>query len=209
MVKDIVGFLIALSGIDGSGKSTISEKIKEHLNSLGYKKIVLIDAMKQGIYTQQLELNGVQEIRDTFSADIINLTWTADLIYTYENIVKSFLCSGYIVILHRSDLCCRVYSKLFSPKSTMIDKILNKYNIFYDLHIHLETIPKFAYNRISNRDGKVITEKEKYKNLIKASNLYKKYLKMSRHKNIEIVNNNFSIEDTMQKIKYIISINKI
>lgn len=196
-----MGKIIAICGIDGSGKTTCATIIKEYFEQLGQKAIIL-DSMKNGIFIDEMKNISAKkkgDIWNHYSAEIINLAWTMDLIYIYENIVRNYIDKGYHVILHRSELCCRVYSHLFGCNGNMIDNILDEYNIYYDLHLFLDINPGLARDRIIKRNYKMVTRKEKRENLFAAAKIYNEYLNHSRYKNTYRLSLG-SEENTMQGI---------
>lgn len=180
------GKLIAISGIDGSGKTTVAEMIKEYLGEIGIQNVVIVDAMKGGCYTRQLKrFCDNNELRQSFSPELLNLTWSADLIYTYNYIVIPYINAGYNVIMHRSDLCCRVYSRLFAKDDLISQKLIDTLDIHPNLHIYLDVTPEMAYERISLRnDGQAIEVKEKVEYLKKAEEMYQQYLNDARYRNV-------------------------
>lgn len=199
MGGDNIGKIIAISGIDGSGKTTCARIIKEYFEQIG-QKAVIIDSMKCGMFVDKMQeicSNKNESIRDFFSSNIINIAWTMDLIYIYEKVVQDYINHGYNVILHRSELCCRVYSHLFGSNGHIIDNILDEYDINYDLHLFLDIHPSLAYHRIVQRNCKMVTKKEEEKNLFAAATIYKNYLNYMRYKNIHI----FSVESDLNTMQ--------
>lgn len=195
-----MGYIIAISGIDGSGKSTCAEMIKEILEGQGIESVIM-DSMKDG--PSVTELMSLCEYyhsapRKMISPTLFNIAWTTDLIYNYENRVKSILSSGKSVILHRSELCCRVYSKLFEPENNMVDRLLDKQKITYTMHVFLDISPSKAYSRIVDRDScNKMTEKERLEKLVEADEIYKDYLKKPQYNNIDVVDSDVS-KDQLQ-----------
>lgn len=192
-----------ISGIDGSGKSTVAEVIKNYLLGVGIENVVIVDAMKDGCYTRQLKECSVDNtnMRQKFSPELLNLTWSADLLYTYENIVKPYLEKGYYVILHRSDLCCRVYSKVFAENDNISEMVIDTADIQPDLHFYLHISPELAYHRISLRNGgQAIEVKEKIEYLQKAAEIYQRYLRDVRYKNVIIVDTSTYLKQMMTMV---------
>lgn len=190
-MKSIV---IAISGIDGSGKSTCAEYIKKILEDQGFKTII-IDAMKNGPVIEKLKQiahNNNMDLRKCFPPDVINMSWTFDLIYNYVKYVEDYSQQGYAIIFHRSELCCRVYSRLFDVNNSIVDDFLDRFGINYTSQLFLEIDPSVAYDRIKVRNlNNAITEKEQLEYLIEASNLYNVYVEQ-RQDNIYRINANVS-----------------
>lgn len=189
-----------ISGIDGSGKTTVAEGIKNYLLGVGIENVVIVDAMKGGCYTRQLKECSVDNtnMRQKFSPELLNLTWSADLLYTCEKIVKPYLEKGYYVILHRSDLCCRVYSKVFAKKDFISERLIDTTDIQPDLHFYLHIPPELAYERIAIRNGgQAIEVKEKIEYLEKAAEIYQQYLEYDRYKKVIIVDTSAFLKQIM------------
>lgn len=201
-VKEM-GCIIAISGIDGSGKSTCADMIKKILEKQGLESVIL-DSMKGGpIVTELMSLCECYHSspRKMISPMLFNLAWTTDLIYNYEKNVKSIIESGKSVILHRSELCCRVYSKLFDTKNDLIDIILNRQQITYDMHFFLDINPQKAYKRIMGRSPDELTDKECLEKLMEADEIYRNYLKTTSYINTNIIKSDIpkdQLENTLR-----------
>lgn len=206
-----MGKLITFSGIDGCGKSTYATMLKEYYNSKGIDKVVILDAMKGGRYIDELkkitQQQNIPDIRNMFSPDLINLAWTADLIYRYEKIVKDYLQKDYYVILHRSDLCCRVYSRLFgNPEyAIIIEKMLDNLDFVPDIRIFLDIDPDLAYGRLIQRNNSdALSQKEKLEYLKAADEIYKDHMSNNSYKNIYVISVNSNKEMVFNNILSII-----
>lgn len=149
---------IGISGIDGSGKTTISKIISDFISTNFNAKTFLCDAMKPGCYNNELRgveklLNDNELYDEFFSREIVNLAYSADLYENYTNIIKPKQDKGYIVISHRSRLCCRVYSEIFSEKLAIVNTIMQSVP-FPDILFYLKTSPEIAMDRIYRREKK-------------------------------------------------------
>lgn len=200
-----MGKLITVSGIDGSGKSTCSIIIKEIFESIN-EKAIIIDAMKNGIFLNALRNNNGylnrDDLRHIYSPELLNMGWMFDLIYNYETNVQQYLKQGYNVILHRSELCCRVYSKLFSSKSYIVDSTLDNYCFDYSLSFFVDTIPELALKRINERSyNRRTTKKESLYNLKLASDLYNDYLALPKYNHIIKIDGALSIPDIKKELE--------
>jgi thymidylate kinase len=197
--------LIAVCGIDGSGKTTIANEIKQYFVSHGMERCIVIDAMKGGKYIEHLKTVAVQtgiSMRELYSPEILNIAWSLDLIDKYENIVKPYLKKDYIVILHRSDLCCRTYSQLFSQRTSVINRILDNAAFQVDLHIYLDVEPEIAYHRIQARNqGGNITEKEQLQRLRSAKHIYIDLLATSRYSDVIRINGNEELNEILNSMR--------
>lgn len=193
--------IITISGIDGSGKSTCAEAVKDILQSMNMRAVV-VDAMKNGVFIEMLQMLAQKNqipLRQSFSPDLINLSWTLDLLYNHETLIKKLLMEGVYVVLHRSELCCRVYSRLFSPNNDMIDAILDRYCFNYHVNIYLDITPEVAFERVKRRSSH--TEKETLGNMIQASKLYQKYLNDEKYKSFFRIDTEKSFESVYKNLK--------
>lgn len=116
---------IGVSGIDGSGKTTLINIINDFISDSLKQKTVLCDAMKPGCYNSELKrvetlLGSPKCYDDFFSPEIVNLAFCADLYENYHNVIEPNIDEGNVVISHRSRLCCRVYSEVFSDKLSIV-----------------------------------------------------------------------------------------
>ena len=201
--------IIALSGIDGSGKSTCIDIINSLLHEQGANKIVIYDSMNQGVFSEMLKhissRRGIP-FRTLFSPELINIVWMSDLIYIFDQLIKPAMADNDYIILHRSELCCRVYSRLFNPCSNTIDRCLDGFSFNYDLNIFLDIDPSIAYERICERKKRYpITEKESRKMLSEADRLYKKYLLLPPYCDMQRVNTGCSINNVESQLRKIIN----
>lgn len=204
--------IITLSGIDGSGKSTCEDIIKDLLYEFGAKKIACMDSMKPGALSNVLKQISVQKkisVRENFSPSLINIVWMADLLFNYEHYIQPALNEFDCIILHRSELCCRTYSKLFNPDDDTIDIVLDNHSLHYDMNIFLNIAPSIAYERICKRNGACPnTEKESIELLTRADSIYKEYISLPRYRNMVSVDTGTpkavvkeQLRDVIKKIK--------
>lgn len=149
------GKLITFSGIDGSGKSTLSKLV------YNYYKDQFPSALQSGfgnkIFTKELEriandLN--QEKRSLFSEYICNIAWLGDLAYNAFDMIIPLLNNGVTVFVDRYYLCAKVYS--MATTEQRIDRLFSLYECLPkpDICFYLMVDPKVAMNRIMNRGKK-------------------------------------------------------
>lgn len=201
-MTDITGKLITISGIDGSGKTTAAGMLSKYLHEFN-NKVVILDAMKGGGYTKQLHdcCKSKEEARGVFTPELYNLTCCANLVYTYNSIVLPYLKEGYNVILHRSDLCCRVYSRLFAENDYISQMMIDSLKIHPDVQFYLNVSPGIAHERIMKRNAGMNSElKEKLEYLKRAEVTYQYYLQTYQYRNVVSIDADVSVEkvvDTM------------
>lgn len=198
---------IGVSGIDGSGKTTLINIIDKYIKTSLKRKTTICDAMKPGCYNSELKylerfLNLNESYDEYFSPEMINLGFCADLYENYYNIIQPKLLEGNVLISHRSRLCCRVYSEVFSEKLNLVDEIL-KLVPFPDILFYLKTSPEVAIKRVYSREKKEgipVVKKENIRVFEKACKLYDEQIeKVSA--NIIIINGDMEIEKIEKNIK--------
>lgn len=176
--------LIMLSGIDGSGKSTLAASLQRSLDARGQRSVI-VDAMKNGHYMEQLKriTREGAALRERFSAEMLNLAWTADLLYNFHNVVCPAMEDGYLVIMHRSDLCCRVYSEVFAAQDALSQRLLDALELPPHRNFFLRLSPEKAYARICGRNWeKALEIKEQLACLERADALYRQHLQTARYR---------------------------
>jgi len=197
------GKLIMLSGIDGSGKSSLALTLQKMLHDSCGQHSVIVDAMKSGHYAEQLKkmVNSGAELRRSFSPELLNLTWTADLLYNFRSTIQPFLENGHWVITHRSDLCCRVYSKMFAAHDEISQHLLDSLDLPSHWNFFLEIAPESAFSRIClrNRD-KVLETKEQLAYLNRADEIYRQFLQTNRYSGAIVLNAERPIQELAEEV---------
>lgn len=151
-MSDRKGIFITISGIDGSGKTTIQKWIKEITSKYTTNEVLLVDGLKPLIYTNKLKENAKGNIFETYG-DICLLTYCLSLIRNLVTLIEPALNAGKIVIAHRDDLCCRAYTMLRDKDHTVmpiVEKVLENY-ISKDLHFYCDIDVDTALSRIDKR----------------------------------------------------------
>lgn len=177
------GIFITISGMDGSGKTTVQNRIKEILEKLTKKEIICVDGMKPLKYTKVLREYAAQSKQDIFEmfGDISLFSFVLSLMDNYVNIIKPALAQGKIVITHRNDMCCKVYTSLRDDNNSVIP-ILNEIVKTYpkaDLHLYCNANLDLVLERIEERKREGYTQSinEDYEHLVKIQQKYNEFLK--------------------------------
>lgn len=171
------GFLISFSGIDGSGKSTLINCLKEYLNKIGILNVSICDAAKPCVYNNKINsiaqsLNG--NMFNVFGTDLVNFCYAIDYIKNLEYQVIPALVNGDIVIMHRNEMCCKAYSMAYNCNMRILNRILSSFPR-PDLHFYLDIDPGISIERLNKRrktTGETPTYKENYDTLTKVRNNY-------------------------------------
>lgn len=176
------GTFITISGLDGSGKTTVQHRMKVILKELTKKEIICMDGLKPLKYTNMLRKYASQENQDVFElfGKISLFSFALSLIDNYVNIIRPALEQGKIVITHRNDMCCKVYTRLRDYDNSALP-ILNELLKSYpkaDLHLYCNADVDTVMGRIEERKkgGYTPSINEDYENLTKAEVYYNELL---------------------------------
>ncbi len=151
------GLFICLEGIDGSGKSTQTEKIKEFLTKQGKNFVVTKEHNEdyangkeiQEVLDHKRKINSPLEFQEMYIANRQN---------HLNNLVIPSLEKGKIVLTDRYFWSTIAYGSLGVNKETLIE--LNKNFIAPDLTIFISVKPEKAIERLkSSRSSSEIFEK--------------------------------------------------
>ncbi|MDP2638320.1 MAG: dTMP kinase [Candidatus Levybacteria bacterium] len=172
------GIYIALEGIDGSGKTTQAQRLKEYFESKGRKVIATREPRKEGFIGDivQAVLQGKTKIPST----ALQYLFSTERVIHHEELVLPALKAGKIVITDRCFWSAIVYGILDRMKSKndykmddvllVSQSILSMYNQFIvpDFTFYLQISLKTAMSRISNKDDikEIYEDKEKLKKVI-------------------------------------------
>lgn len=197
---------ITFEGGDGTGKTTLIEKLALDLESLGYE---IVKSREPGGSRISEQIRNI--ILDIENTEMDYMTeaflYAASRRQHLEEIIKPALNSGKIVLLDRyvdSSLAYQGYARNLG-----IEKVyaINNYAIdgfFPDLTIYIDIDPVIGISRIKNnhRDmDRLDLEKIEFHKLVRDG-----YLKVSEMfpERIKVVDGNRKIEDIYQDIKKIV-----
>lgn len=197
---------ITFEGGDGTGKTTLIEKLALDLENLGYE--IVKSREPGGSRISEQIRNVILDIKNT-EMDYMTeaLLYAASRRQHLEEIIKPALNSGKIVILDRyvdSSLAYQGYARNLG-----IDKVyaINNYAIdgfFPDLTIYIDVDPVIGISRIKNnhRDmDRLDLEKIEFHKKVREG-----YLRVSEMfpERIKVVDGNRKIEDIYEEIKKIV-----
>lgn len=186
------GKLIAIMGIDGSGKTTLVGNLAKCGYGIDDWKCMSI--FDNSIFTKELEMVAGQQgktRRECFSKELRSITWRSDLINNVFRYVIPELDKGSTIILDRYTLCNKVYSSLEKSGLGYMDKILEVLPK-PDLGIYLDVDIDVALRRINERTGKERAPYEKKEGLI---DLERKYEKLMPQEGYPIVKINANLSE--------------
>ncbi|MCQ2056509.1 MAG: dTMP kinase [archaeon] len=179
---------IVLEGIDGSGKSLVARKLKDHLESKNIKTKITAEPTR-GIIGELVAKN------DYFSPDVEALLFTADrALHTIE--IKSWMKDGYTVVSDRYVGSVLAYQSAAGGDIEWIKMINSKIVIKPDFTFLLDIDPRISFERISMRNYK----KNRFESFDYQKRVREAYLKLIEEYNYIKVNASRSPEEVMETI---------
>lgn len=140
------GLLIALEGIDGSGKTTIAKLIVKSLKGRGVEARYTMEPTRSlfGRILRSMALEG--EVDPRLEA----LLFAADRIHHLESIIKPLLARGVIVVSDRYLHSSLAYQSVTTGDSKWVEE-LNKFARKPDLGIYLDVRSSEGLKRLKRR----------------------------------------------------------
>lgn len=213
------GQLIAIEGISGAGKSSVLERIKEVMESLGYETVVTGGYKKEKFKLWTGDGLGEFIERLTKKDPFIRLPWLSEtyLLMSYlalhvEKIIKPSLTDGKIVFYeHYLDsigvyqLARAIEDRIFNDAKKLIEPMILYSNkelgiIEPNIHIYLEVKPQIAIKRYENRENRHLNQKDK----LFIKNIHNLYRDIISKKDYIIESNEGNIKNCVKDIVGII-----
>lgn len=145
------GKLIVICGVDGSGKTSLQNYLKEYLTSQG--KRVFTTRQPSDFYRNHPQVRQFLDTgKSSSSKETIALIAATDRMLHIENTILPRLRDGEIVICDRYVYSTYAYFKARNVDEKFVRE-LNKYVPEPDLGIFLKVDSKVAIQRILDRDG--------------------------------------------------------
>lgn len=204
------GKLIVLYGIDGSGKSTVLNKLREsNINNTICTSCMTNSVFEEELYRaeKQLHFNRI----DYFSKEFKHMLHIGSVIYNMHNSIIPILNSGKNVILDRYIMCISIFTNIFLDKSyACISKALEclpspDLGIYFDVEIDTAIKRIQKRNEIngtslhySERRDSLVLKKEQYESLIP----YEEYSILRIDANQEINTVHSSVLELLKKYKF-------
>ncbi|OYT53221.1 MAG: dTMP kinase [Desulfurococcales archaeon ex4484_217_2] len=175
------GCLIAIEGIDGSGKTTIAKKIVEWLNERNIKALYTSEPTRSPIGL--LIKDKIISAEKRQDARIEALLFAADRLWHVINEILPSLSKNIIVVTDRYYFSSIAYQGALGAPISWI-KELNKFAPKPDLSIYIDITPEEAIRRKS-RQGDV---KKLFENIRYLSKVREIYLDMVRNGELTLIN---------------------
>lgn len=163
------GILIAIEGIDGSGKTTVANAVVRALNNLGYRAVYTREPTSSKFF------EAFDEYIEEFGHDplIEVLIMAIDRAYHVTRIVMPLLEHGFIVVTDRYIYSSIAYQSAVGAGVDWI-KVVNSFVPMPDIAIYLDVPLDIALNRICSRSSHRLRHFELVNRLSKVIEVYRK-----------------------------------
>lgn len=178
--------LIAIEGIDGSGKSTIANYLKEELEKEGFR-VVVFKEPTNSIYGQKIR----QSFNNRLDAHKELELFLLDRKHDVERNILPALKKGYIIVMDRYYYSTIAYQGARGIDIDKIKKMNEKIAPKPDLVIILDVKPEIGIRRIKERGDKP----NKFEDL--------EYLEKVRKIFLELKDDNIVIVDANKNIEFV------
>ncbi|MCD6494158.1 MAG: dTMP kinase [Archaeoglobaceae archaeon] len=178
--------LIAIEGIDGSGKSTIANYLKEELEKEGFR-VVVFKEPTNSIYGQKIR----QSFNNRLDAHKELELFLLDRKHDVEKNILPALKKGYIIVMDRYYYSTIAYQGARGIDIDKIKKMNEKIAPKPDLVIILDVKPEIGIRRIKERGDKP----NKFEDL--------EYLEKVRKIFLELKDDNIVIVDANKNIEFV------
>ncbi len=173
--------IVAIEGIDGAGKTTISNLLYND-----FKDKIRIKLIKEPNKNSKIGKILKEFLSERISGKFLALLYAADRTYTYE-----FLYGDYDVILSdRSIFSSLAYQTIDLPEEWII--AINKYVPFPNYVIYLDVSPEVSLKRIRSRElfeneSTLRIVRDNYLKLLKNNKYPSKFFKINAERPLEKV----------------------
>lgn len=138
---------MVVEGIDGSGKTTVSKRIVEMLNGMGYSAFYTYEPYTSPfteVLRKYIEMYGEAEV------EVETLLFTLDRIFHIKKVIKPLLEQGYVVVCDRYFYSGIAYQGAKKGDIEWIRSV-NKYAIVPDIAIYLRVPLEIAIERLKRK----------------------------------------------------------
>lgn len=189
--------IVSIEGLDGSGKSTIIEKVAEKLMKHNIDVLITSEPtngpvgklIKEYLKQQQIE-------RDR---NLEALLFAADRLWHWKNVIQPAVISGKIVITDRY-----LHSSLAYQSTNLIEEKwileINKYVPDPDISVFIDVPPEICLKRLKE-SGRSLSIMENIENL---EVVYKRYLDLVKRGKLRVINGLRRVEEISDEIVEVI-----
>ncbi|MCD6428957.1 MAG: dTMP kinase [Desulfurococcales archaeon] len=183
------GYLIAIEGLDGSGKTTIAKHLVNLLSASGYKAIYTYEP-----YSDKF-IEILNSIGRKMGALFEALVMAADRYYHLKEVIEPAVSAGVIVVTDRYYYSSLAYQGAKGADIAWIRE-LNKFAITPSVAIYLDIDPEVGLKRKAGKPSRVEYLQENLTILEKARQIY---MNMVESGELLYVDASSSIDDVLNK----------
>lgn len=182
--------LIAFAGLDGCGKTTQAQNLKNSLEDLGFK-IIIFNPIHANRLLNKLKRVGKHMDKDyelIFGSEIVGIVHLLDVWNYFNKKIKKIYKSYDFIILERYTLDFYVYSTILKSNLKFQKGVLDSMDK-PDLYVYLDTDPDLAQERVSKR-REIICKRTQYQSVAQTRKLFIKHIKSFNNILIKTKNKN-------------------
>ena len=187
------GFLIAVEGIDGAGKTTQARMLVRWLNERGLKAYYTREPTDGPIGRILREMALRRDVEPRVEA----LLFAADRLHHLREIINPLLAKGYIVVSDRYLHSSLAYQSETTGQPEWVKEI-NRFAPPPDLSILLDVEPKVGLSRIRG-------ERSRFEDPTLLERIRENYLKMAGEGEMIVVDAGEAVEKVSEKIRRAVS----
>ncbi len=188
------GKFIVIEGIDGSGKTTISNMLRSKLANNGFEVIYTYEPINNEL------INLIEEYGRTLGAVVEALLIAADRYIHTMNVIIPNLRLGRIVICDRYVFSSIAYQGARGADVNWI-RVINKFAVKPDIAIYLDVRPEVGIRRISKSKRRKLAYLENISLLHKVREIY---LSLVKNGELTLVNAERKLNDVFNDVYNIV-----
>lgn len=191
------GILIAIEGLDGSGKTTISKALVEWMRSRGFNAIYTAEPSTSPI--GELIRSEIISSRIRRDSRIEALLFAADRLWHVLYEIEPSLNEGRVVVTDRYYFSSIAYQGALNVDIEWI-RALNKFAIKPDVAIYIDVVPEEALKRKKKGGLKILFENIEYLRKVRQI-----YLKLVSYGELRLVNGMRDFKEVLREVKSIVN----
>lgn len=191
------GILIAIEGLDGSGKTTISKALVEWMRSRGFNAIYTAEPSTSPI--GELIRSEIISSRIRRDSRIEALLFAADRLWHVLYEIEPSLNEGRVVVTDRYYFSSIAYQGALNVDIEWI-RVLNKFAIKPDVAIYIDVVPEEALKRKKKGGLKILFENIEYLRKVRQI-----YLELVSYGELRLVNGMRDFKEVLREVKSIVN----